>query len=127
MKKRKCITKSFYSYKIVGDIDDFINEYLENYSIIDIKQVSHKDYLFITIIYEIELDEDQELLKTVVKLIEKKGTMSINLLQNELGIGFNRASTSLRTLVKLNIISSDDKRLIVSYDEAIKLIEGNYR
>ncbi len=74
-----------------------------------------------------ELDEDQELLKTVVKLIEKKGTMSINLLQNELGIGFNRASTSLRTLVKLNIISSDDKRLIVSYDEAIKLIEGNYR
>ena len=127
MKKRKCITKSFYSYKIVGDIDDFINEYLENYSIIDIKQVSHKDYLFITIIYEIELDEDQELLKTVVKLIEKNGTMSINLLQNELGIGFNRASTSLRTLVKLNIISSDDKRLIVSYDEAIKLIEGNYR
>ncbi len=50
MKKRKCITKVFHELSADKDMDIFINEYLEKYDVIDIKQLFHGDYLYVTII-----------------------------------------------------------------------------
>ncbi len=127
MIKRRSISKSFYDGKIETLVDAFINEYLEKYNVVDIKEVVHNNILLVTIIYEIELNEDGELLKKIVKSSENNDNISINSLQNELGIGFNRTSRALETLEKLNIISPKPRKLLLSYEDAEKIIDEYYK
>ena len=127
MIKRRSITKCFNKGDLPALIDNFINEYLEKYNVIDIKEVVHNKVLLVTIIYEIELNDDSELLKKIVKSSENKDKISMNLLQEEFSIGFNRTSMALDTLEKLNIISPKPRKLLISYDEAVKIIDEYYK
>ena len=127
MIKRRCITKSFRAGSIERLIDNFINEYLEKYNVIEIKEISHCEYMFVTIIYEMKINEEGELLKKIVKISENMDIISMNTIQNELTIGFNRASRALQSLEDLSIISSKPRRLLVSYRDAEKIIDEYYK
>jgi len=127
MIKRRSITKSFRTGLIERLIDNFINEYLEKYNVIEIKEISHCEYMFVTIIYEMKINEDGELLKKIVKISENMNIISINTIQNELTIGFNRAAIALQSLEDLSIVSSKPRRLLVSYIDAEKIIDEYYK
>jgi len=127
MIKRRSITKSFRTGLIERLIDNFINEYLEKYNVIEIKEISHCEYMFVTIIYEMKINEDGELLKKIVKISENMNIISINTIQNELTIGFNRAAIALQSLEDLSIVSSKPRRLLVSYEDAEKIIDEYYK
>ena len=126
MIKTKCVCKTFYATDDKG-IEEFINEYLDKYEVVDTNQISYftnNAYINVTIIYNMEVFDknDKELLKEIIKLDH----ISINNAQSKLNIGFNRASILINLLENNNIISSkeDGRKLLVSIDEANSVIES---
>ena len=126
MIKTKCVCKTFYATDDKG-IEAFINEYLDKYEVIDVKQIAYTTndvYINVTIIYNMEVFDknDKELLKEIIKLDH----ISINAAQNALNIGFNRASILFSILEENKIISDkkDGRKLLMNLDEAIKLIDS---
>ncbi len=126
MIKTKCACKTFYATDDKG-IEAFINEYLDKYEVIDVKQIAYTTndvYINVTIIYNMEVFDknDKELLKEIIKLDH----ISINNAQSKLNIGFNRASILINLLENNNIISSkeDGRKLLVSIDEANSIIDS---
>ena len=108
MIKTKCVCKTFYATDDKG-IEAFINEYLDKYEVIDVKQIAYTTndvYINVTIIYNMEVFDknDKELLKEIIKLDH----ISINNAQSKLNIGFNRASILINLLENNTIISSKE-------------------
>ena len=126
MIKTKCVCKTFYATDDKG-IEEFINEYLDKYEVIDTNQISYftnNAYINVTIIYNMEVYDknDKELLKEIIKLDH----ISINNAQAKLNIGFNRASILISLLENNKIISSkeDGRKLLMDIDEANSVIES---
>ena len=126
MIKTKCVCKTFYATDDKG-IEAFINEYLDKYEVIDVKQIAYTTndvYINVTIIYNMEVFDknDKELLKEIIKLDH----ISINNAQSKLNIGFNRASILINLLENNTIISSkeDGRKLLMDIDEANSIIES---
>ena len=126
MIKTKCVCKTFYATDDKG-IEAFINEYLDKYEVIDVKQIAYTTndvYINVTIIYNMEVFDknDKELLKEIIKLDH----ISINNAQSKLNIGFNRASILINLLENNNIISSkeDGRKLLMDIDEANSIIDS---
>ena len=115
MLNTKCLCKSF------------INEYLDKYEVVDVNQTAYTTnnvYINVTIIYKEDVfdNNDKELLKEIIKLDH----ISINVAQNALNIGFNRASILISILEDNKIISNkkDGRCLLMNIDDAIKLIDS---
>ncbi len=126
MIKTKCVCKTFYATDDKG-IEAFINEYLDKYEVIDVKQIAYTTndvYINVTIIYNMEVFDknDKELLKEIIKLDH----ISINNVQSKLNIGFNRASILISILEDNKIISDkkDGRKLLMNIEEANKLIDS---
>ena len=126
MLKTKCSYKSF----LCGDkkVEEFINEHLDKYDVIDVKQSSYSNNgtscIDIIIIYNEEVfdSSEKELLKKIIKLEH----ISINNVQSKLNIGFNRASYLIKILEINNIISNkeDGRKLLLDNDNANCIIDS---
>ena len=126
MVKTKCVCNSFYATDDKG-IEKFINEYLDKYEVVDVNQIAYTTndvYINVTIIYKEDVfdNNDKELLKEIIKLDH----ISINVAQNALNIGFNRASILISILEDNKIISDkkDGRKLLMNIDDANKLIDS---
>ena len=125
---KKCMTELFSGDNIKDDIRNYINSNINRHKVIDIKEVPYNNSILVTIIYEIDSDVDYNtMLKDIVDTAKKLDVISMNTVQNELQLGFNSTSKYLNLLEDLNIISKDKPRkLLVSKEEAYKIIDNNY-
>lgn len=137
MTVKKCITKTILASSDKA-IDEFINEYLSKYKVEQIIKTLYETnnvYFSISIIYNEEITkccndkenlkncaEDKEMLKKIIHLNQP---LSINRVQVEYQIGFNRACNLLAKLVELGITSSKEegRKMLVSVEEAVRIIE----
>ena len=126
MVKTKCVCESFYATD-TKEIERFINEFLDKYEVVDVNQIGYTTnnvYINVTIIYKEDVfdNNEKELLKEIIKLDH----ISINVVQNALSIGFNRASILISILEDNKIISDkkDGRKLLMNIDDANKLIDS---
>ncbi len=125
---KKCKTEMFSGDNIKDGVRNFINSNINKHNVIDIIQTPVNDSILVTLVYEIDADEDyNQMLKDIVDIASKLDTVSMNVIQTELKLGFNRVSKFLTLLEDLNIISTDKpKKILKSKDEAYKIIDKNY-
>lgn len=127
MLKTKCICKNF-EIDSISSIEEFINSWYETYNEINIKRsiytANEKAYMNVFVTYSIDVvdKDDKMILKDIIKL----DNISINLVTTKFCVGFNRASTLVKILESLNIISSREagRKVLMDYEEACKIIDS---
>lgn len=124
----KSINKLFeIKFGELNEVNNFINEYLEKYNVERINEIpiSHNDSigLVVTILYE-EKDDviSKEILLKAFEVMYESNRVSINYLQNELKIGFNKASRLISRLKELGVIKENKE--LIDLNEA-KIIINN--
>lgn len=124
----KSINKLFeIKFGELNEVNNFINEYLEKYNVERINEIpiSHNDSigLVVTILYE-EKDDviSKEILLKAFEVMYESNRVSINYLQNELKIGFNKASLLISRLKELGVIKENKE--LIDLNEA-KIIINN--
>lgn len=78
--------------------------------------------VFVTYSIDVVDKDDKMILKDIIKL----DNISINLVTTKFCVGFNRASTLVKILESLNIISSREagRKVLMDYEEACKIIDS---
>ena len=105
MIKRRSITKCFNKGDLPALIDNFINEYLEKYNVTDIKEIIHNKVLLVTIIYEIELNDDSELLDKAYELIKDESyPKTISLDKFTIGYSLDGSFASYRVFKEIDLL-----------------------
>ncbi len=112
------------------DIEVYLNELLEDIIINKIiyTPVKNGDEVLITILYEgkEKVDKSTDYHKAL-SIIYNNNKISINLLQIQMNIGFNKASIIISKLEDLNIISKRDKngqrKILLPLEEAKEIID----